>query len=174
MPKRNRCNCPASAPAWPECCNLNASADSSGLTAATAVDTEQEPSARVFSVVDSRIVPSTPLPTSGGMTPSGSKSSGHGASYIGQNLAHVRQPTTVKSVRQQTKADAAQHIPEAVRTLVALMRGAKTEKIRRDCANDLIQMVIGKPGTDQTREDKTQDKDADQLEEAVLESILDS
>jgi hypothetical protein len=75
-------------------------------------------------------------------------------------------------VRLDAKLQAARYVDEAVRVLVDTMRNADNEKLRKEAALDIIQMVLGKPSkpADEPKDAKPQVIDVD---DATLEAILD-
>jgi len=91
-------------------------------------------------------------------------------SVVPQNKS-VKTQDHLKNVRLDTKLQAARYIDEALRVMVDLMRSAESEKIRKEAALDLIQMVMGKPSKppEEKKEEKPQVID---VEDAVLEALL--
>jgi len=83
----------------------------------------------------------------------------------------VKTQDHLKNVRLDTKLQAARYMDEALRVMVDLMRSAESEKIRKEAALDLIQMVMGKPSKppEEKKEEKPQVID---VEDAVLEALL--
>ena len=94
-----------------------------------------------------------------------------GLSVVPNQKNSVKTQDHLKNVRLDTKIQAARYMDEALRVIVDLMRSAESEKIRKEAALDLIQMVMGKPSKppEEKQEQKPQVID---VEEAVLEAIL--
>jgi hypothetical protein len=191
---RNRCKCPASAPAWPECCNLQTISLGTGLatpsnTHANADGTDiayTNPASNIdanHSVVHVAEVEGT-LPRGVGVdTLRGVERGDIPLSNIRPNLTSIPhqpiqrvlagevQTSDYKLAKRQAKALASRSIDEAIRTVLGVMRTSKQDKVRLDAAKFLIEMVAGKPKVDQG-EEKPQGFKADGLEDDILEAIL--